>query len=78
LATEGRRAFRNSSHWHPSKPKKRGWTLDVLNAVRSLNKPDFSLAEIYAREDSLAERQMIRAVTEGSENTSRRRLEGMA
>jgi type II restriction enzyme len=32
----------------------RGWTLDVLNAVRSLNKSQFDLAEIYAFEQSLA------------------------
>ncbi len=34
--------------------EKRGWTLDVLNAVRSLNKADFNLADVYALEDSLA------------------------
>jgi hypothetical protein len=28
----------------------RGWTLDVLNVVRSLGKSEFSLAEIYAHE----------------------------
>jgi type II restriction enzyme len=32
----------------------RGWTLDVLNAVRSLGKDEFSLAEVYAAEDTLA------------------------
>ena len=32
----------------------RGWTLDVLNAVRSLNRPDFTLADVYAFEDRLA------------------------
>jgi type II restriction enzyme len=32
----------------------RGWTLDVLKAVRSLSKANFSLSEIYALEDSLA------------------------
>jgi len=34
--------------------EKRGWTLDVLNAVRSLHKPDFSLADIYAHAGQLA------------------------
>ena len=32
----------------------RGWTLDVLNVVRSLNKQEFSLSEVYAHESSLA------------------------
>ena len=36
------------------KPEQRGWTLDVLNAVRSLNKPEFSLAEVYALDHELA------------------------
>ena len=26
----------------------RGWTLDVLNVVRGLNKTDFELSEVYA------------------------------
>jgi type II restriction enzyme len=33
--------------------EKRGWTLDVLNAVRSLGKTDFELPEIYALENTL-------------------------
>ena len=32
----------------------RGWTLDVLNAVRSLNKSEFVLSEAYALELALA------------------------
>jgi type II restriction enzyme len=32
----------------------RGWTLDVLNAVRSLGREEFALAEIYAQEDKLS------------------------
>ena len=36
------------------KPEQRGWTLDVLNAVRSLNKREFSLADVYALDDQLA------------------------
>jgi type II restriction enzyme len=35
------------------KVKQRGWTLDVLNAVRSLGKREFSLRELYAREGDL-------------------------
>jgi len=34
--------------------EKRGWTLDVLNVVRSLRKSNFSLSEIYAFEDKLS------------------------
>jgi type II restriction enzyme len=32
----------------------RGWTLDVLRAVRKLNKPEFTLSEIYGFEPMLA------------------------
>ena len=35
-------------------PTKRGWTLDVLNVVRSLQKQEFSLGEVYDHEPSLA------------------------
>ena len=34
--------------------EKRGWTLDVLRAVRSLNKADFTLPEVYAYTNALA------------------------
>lgn len=34
--------------------EKRGWTLDVLNVVRSLGKSNFSLPEVYAFEDELS------------------------
>jgi type II restriction enzyme len=34
-------------------PGKRGWTLDVLNVVRILGKPEFVLADVYAHEDEL-------------------------
>ncbi len=34
--------------------QKRGWTLDVLNIVKSLNKTQFNLKEIYHHEDLLA------------------------
>ncbi len=32
----------------------RGWTLDVLNVVRSLNRKEFSLHDVYAHEGQLA------------------------
>jgi type II restriction enzyme len=34
--------------------EQRGWTLDVLNAVRSLGVRQFSLGEVYAHADSLS------------------------
>jgi len=34
--------------------EKRGWTLDVLNAVQSLAKTEFSLNEVYASEEKLS------------------------
>ncbi|MGA2429887.1 MAG: DpnI domain-containing protein [Candidatus Acidiferrum sp.] len=34
--------------------EKRGWTLDVLNVVRAVGTTDFSLADVYARSDTLA------------------------
>ncbi len=36
------------------KAKQRGWTLEVLNVLRSLGKTDFSLNEVYLREAELA------------------------
>jgi type II restriction enzyme len=35
------------------KSEQRGWTLDVLNAVRSLGKPEFALNDVYAFETRL-------------------------
>ena len=49
-----RREFKKLKPLASLKPEKRGWTLDVLNVVRSLNKSAFTLAEVYAFEDSLA------------------------
>ena len=34
--------------------EKRGWTLDVLRVVQSLNKEEFVLAEVYAHAEGLA------------------------
>ena len=36
------------------KAEQRGWTLDVLNVVRSLGKTEFNLNEVYAFESKLA------------------------
>jgi len=48
-----RRAYQRLKPLASLKLDKRGWTLDVLNAVRSLHKSEFALAEVYAFEDSL-------------------------
>ena len=34
--------------------EKRGWTLDVLQVVQSLNKKEFLLSDVYAHADTLA------------------------
>jgi len=47
-AAEVRRAYRRLRPLEKLKVEKRGWTLDVLNVVRSLNKPEFSLSDVYA------------------------------
>jgi type II restriction enzyme len=36
------------------KIEKRGWTLDVLNVVRSVGKIEFKLHEVYAHSEELA------------------------
>jgi type II restriction enzyme len=36
------------------KAEQRGWTLDVLNVVRSLKKPEFDLADVYKADAKLA------------------------
>jgi type II restriction enzyme len=53
-AAEVRRAYRRLRPLEKLKVEKRGWTLDVLNVVRSLNKPEFSLSDVYARTAELS------------------------
>lgn len=53
--TDVRLAFRKLKPLSSLKAEKRGWTLDILNVVCSLNKSDFTLSEIYALEESLAQ-----------------------
>ena len=36
------------------KAEKRGWTIEVPIVVRSLNKPEFSLSDVYDRADELS------------------------
>jgi type II restriction enzyme len=53
-ASEVRRAYKRLRPLESLKVEARGWTLDVLNIVRSLNKKEFSLADIYAHASELA------------------------
>jgi type II restriction enzyme len=53
-AAEVRRAYRRLRPLEKLKVETRGWTLDVLNIIRSLNKPEFSLSDVYARAAELS------------------------
>jgi type II restriction enzyme len=50
-----RRGYRRIKPLAAIEPQRRGWTLDVLAAVRSLGKQSFTLDEVYSLEPSLAE-----------------------
>ena len=50
---EVRRTYSRLKPLADLKLEKRGWTLDVLSAARSLGKTEFDLPEIYALENSL-------------------------
>jgi type II restriction enzyme len=54
-ASAVRADFRRLRPLEKLRAETRGWTLDVLNVVRSLDKTEFSLADVYAHEDDLAE-----------------------
>jgi type II restriction enzyme len=49
-----RRKYRRLQPLAELKAEERGWTLDVLNVVRSLGKSEFNLAEVYKSEEQLA------------------------
>lgn len=49
-----RTAYRKIHQLENLKVENRGWTLDVLNIVRALNKKEFSLSDVYAHENELA------------------------
>jgi len=53
-ASEVRQAYKRLRPLEHLKVETRGWTLDALNVVRSLNKKEFSLADVYAHADELA------------------------
>ena len=52
-AREVRREFSRVRRLAELPPSLRGWTLDVLNAIRKLGKRQFSLGDVYASEDML-------------------------
>jgi type II restriction enzyme len=54
-ASAVRADFRRLRPLEKLKAETRGWTLDVLNVVRALNRTEFSLADVYAHEDELSE-----------------------
>ena len=49
-----RRAYQRLRPLEQLKIEKRGWTLDVLQVVRSLGKPEFALGEVYSQSSSLS------------------------
>jgi len=49
-----RRRFRHVRPLADLGDKERGWTLDVLTAVRALGRQEFNLKDVYARERELA------------------------
>jgi type II restriction enzyme len=53
-STKVRRAYEKLRPLEELNIQKRGWTLDVLNIVKSLNKTEFELKEVYEHEDLLA------------------------
>lgn len=53
-ASEVRRAYKRLRPLEKLKGETRGWTLDVLNVVRVLNKKEFSLPDVYAHAGELA------------------------
>ena len=52
--SEVRKAYEKLRPLEKLNVQKRGWTLDVLNIVKSLNKQEFDLKEVYEHEDALA------------------------
>jgi len=49
-----RDAYRRLRPLEELRVEKRGWTLDVLRVVQSLNKTEFELADVYAHAGALA------------------------
>lgn len=52
--SEVRRAYQRLRPLENLKVEKRGWTLDILEIVRSLGKTEFTVSEVYSHAGSLA------------------------
>jgi type II restriction enzyme len=52
-AAEVRRAYQRLRPLEKLNVQRRGWTLDVLNVLRSLDRKEFSLSDVYAHTDDL-------------------------
>ena len=53
-SSDVRRQYRRLKPLAELRVEQRGWTLDVLNAIRSLGKPHFNLTEAYTLEGTLS------------------------
>jgi len=53
-SSQVRRAYNRIRSLEDLNVEKRGWTLDVLNVVRSIGREEFALRDVYDRADSLA------------------------
>jgi type II restriction enzyme len=53
--TEVRRKYKRVKPLAAIEPSERGWTLDTLTAIRSLEKESFTLADVYSLEHQLAQ-----------------------
>lgn len=54
LSRDVRRAYERLRPLQKLDAEKRGWTLDVLQVVRSLKKTEFNLADVYGHAETLA------------------------
>jgi type II restriction enzyme len=52
---EVRKKYKRVESLAAIEPRERGWTLDVLAAVRSLGKQSFTLADVYSLEREMAQ-----------------------
>ena len=55
--SEVRRAYQRLRPLENLEVEKRGWTLDVLEVVRSLGKAEFTLGDMYSHAETLAKRR---------------------
>jgi len=53
-SSQVRKAYNKIRSLEDLNVEKRGWTLDVLNVIRSLGREEFALRDVYDHADSLA------------------------